>query len=170
MQFRGHLVGGSVAGVAFAELAVQTGNIGPYDFGIWGQLFVLTLFFSLFPDFDTSSIPQRWFFRAVLSSMLVLVWVDRYRLAALLGVVALLPVIDHHRGWTHWRLAPLLVPTLLFLLFGFWNFTAADGLLRDGFQFVLGNKIYLIACVVGWYVHLVLDGYFKLFPTDRDHR
>ena len=66
-------------------------------------------------------------------------------------------------------MAPLLVPSLLFLLFGFWNLTIVDGLFPDGFQFVLGNKIYLVACVVGWYVHLVLDGYFKLFPTDRDH-
>lgn len=169
MRFRGHLVGGCVAGVALAEVAVQSGNVSHYDFNAWGQLFALTLFFSLFPDLDTSSIPQRWFFRAVLACMLVLALFDRYRLAALLGVVALLPVIDHHRGWTHWRLSPLIIPTLLFLLFGFRNVTQIDGSLPDGIQFVWGNMIYLVACVVGWYSHLLLDGYFKLFPTDRDH-
>ena len=149
---------------------MQTGNIGHYDFSTWGQLFALTLFFSLFPDLDTSSIPQRWFFRAILSFMLGLAWFERYRLAALLGVVALLPLVDRHRGWTHWRLAPLVGPTLMFLSFGFWKMIVDDGASPDGFQSVLGNKIFLLACVVGWYVHLLLDGYFKLFPTDRDHR
>jgi hypothetical protein len=158
-----------VAGVALAELAVQSGNVAHYDFKMWGQLFALTLFFSLFPDLDTSSIPQRWFFRAILSSMIALAWFDRYRLAALVGVVALLPVVDHHRGWTHWRLAPLIIPTLLFLLFGFWNAAVGDGSLPAGIQFASSNKMYLFACVTGWHVHLVLDGYFKLFPTDRDH-
>ncbi len=166
MQFRGHLTGGCVAAVAFAEFAVQIGNVANEDFSTWIHLFGLTLFFSLFPDLDTASIPQRWFFRIVLATMLVLAWYERYRLAALLGVIAILPVIDRHRGWTHWRTAPVLIPTILYLLFGFWN-GGEEG--SFGWQYLLNNKMYLLACALGWYVHLVLDGYFKLFPTDKDH-
>ena len=45
------------------------------------------LFFSLFPDLDTSSVPQRWFFRLVFFSLLYLGWTERYELATLVGVV-----------------------------------------------------------------------------------
>ena len=28
---------------------------------------------------------------------------------------------------------------------------------------------FFIACIVGWYTHLLLDGCFKVFPTSQDH-
>jgi hypothetical protein len=34
---------------------------------------------------------------------------------------------------------------------------------------IAGHWIFLCACIVGWYTHLLLDGRFRIFPTDQDH-
>ena len=130
------------------------------------------LFFSLFPDLDTASVPQRWFFRGVFMALVYLGWNEHYELATLLGILAVLPLLDHHRGWTHRKFSPLLVPVLLGTAYEYWrvrqvwfgefSWTNVPYLLEE-------NLVFLVACIVGWYTHLVLDGCFKLFPTTSDH-
>ena len=71
--------------------------------------------FALFPDLDVASVPQRWFYRAAAALLLVLISQGRAGDAALLGLLALLPLMHRHRGWTHrWWAVPL-VPLALFL-------------------------------------------------------
>lgn len=172
MNFRGHLVGGIAVGVAVAETAAQLGYIARADHSIWAGVCGTTVFFSLFPDLDTSSVPQRWFFRIVFAVLLYLGWMERYELATLVGLLSVLPLLDHHRGWTHWKLSPLVVPVLLGAVYEYWrarhawfgafSWTNVQNLLE-------AHLVFLIACMAGWYTHLVLDGRFKLFPTDGDH-
>lgn len=172
MNFRGHLIGGIAVGVAVAETAAQLGYIARADHRIWAGVCGTAVFFSLFPDLDTSSVPQRWFFRLVFAALLYLGWVERYELATLVGLLSVLPLLDHHRGWTHWKLSPLIVPVLLGAVYEYWRarHTWFGAFSWTNVQILLeAHLVFLVACMTGWYAHLVLDGRFKLFPTDRDH-
>jgi hypothetical protein len=172
MNFKGHLTGGIVAGIGVTGLAARWGYIPPGDYPTWVAVCGTTLFFSLFPDLDTSSVPQRWFFRAVLAALFYLGWNQHYELATLVGILSVLPLLDHHRGWTHWKISPLLVPVLLGATYEYWRARQA---FFDEFSWVnvqsllAGHLVFLVAGVVGWYTHLLLDGCFKLFPTSSDH-
>ena len=83
---------------------------------VWWKLpicLVLSYLFALFPDTDIKSISQRviyliWF---VLDAILILY--KYYREAALIGLLAMLPQLTKHRGWTHSWMAALIVPTPL---------------------------------------------------------
>ncbi len=172
MTFRGHLIGGVVAGIGVAGLAAHWEYVPPGDLRAWGSVWGTTVFFSLFPDLDTSSVPQRWFFRLVFGALLYLGWKQHYELATLVGLLAVLPLLDHHRGWTHWKISPLIVAVLLGAVYEYWrarqnwmsgfSWENVSALLRQ-------HAVYLVACIVGWYTHLLLDGRFKFFPTDSDH-
>jgi membrane-bound metal-dependent hydrolase YbcI (DUF457 family) len=172
MNFRGHVIGGVLAGVVVASAASHWGYIGPRDHITWAAVCCTTVFFSLFPDLDTSSVPQRWFFRLVFVGLVYLGWQERYELATLLGVLSILPLLDHHRGWTHWKISPLVVPVLLGAVYEYWHSRHAWG---AGFSWTEVGKVleehvvFFAACIIGWYTHLFLDGRFKVFPTDRDH-
>jgi len=78
MNFQAHLQGGLVAGSIAVGVALGTGYAEwqsdslqrfldqPLDFGqpisLLLSLFVTAVFMALFPDLDTTSVPQRWFF------------------------------------------------------------------------------------------------------------
>ena len=172
MNFKRHLTSGVVVGVGIAAGAVYYGYIDGDDLQTQVAVAGTALFFALFPDLDTSSVPQRWFFRLVFCGMLVLGWTERYELATLVGILSLLPLLDHHRGWTHWKVSPLVVSLLLGATYEYW-------LARNAFvgefdwanvrTLIQGHWIFLCACIIGWYTHLLLDGRFRIFPTDQDH-
>ena len=78
MTFKGHLSGGIVAGITLTGLAVRWGYIPGADYRVWAAVCGATVFFSLFPDLDTASVPQRWFFRGVFMALVYLGWNERY--------------------------------------------------------------------------------------------
>jgi hypothetical protein len=172
MSFKGHLIGGVLAGAGLATAASRLGHLPGQGWEAWAWVFGTTVAFSLFPDLDTSSVPQRWFFRLVFAALLYLGWTEDYERATLVGLLAVLPLLDHHRGWTHWKLSPLLVPLALGAVFEYWRARHAwfSGFSWENVrQLLAGHLVYLVACVVGWYTHLLLDGHFVLFPADRNH-
>ncbi|NKB68814.1 MAG: hypothetical protein GKR89_17245 [Candidatus Latescibacteria bacterium] len=172
MTFKGHAIGGALAGVGLVGLGVHWGYIGWGEYRLWAQVWGTTLFFSLFPDLDTASVPQRWFFRLVFAVLVYLGWNEYYELATLVGLLSLLPLLDHHRGWTHWKISPLLVSLLLGIVYEYWRVrTVWFGTFswENVEQLIQGHLIFLAACIIGWYTHLLLDGRFKFFPTNRDH-
>ena len=72
MTFRGHLAGGMAAGVAAAAAASGLGLTGPGEYGTWCGVAGTGVLFSLVPDLDTASVPQRWFFKGVFVLILYL--------------------------------------------------------------------------------------------------
>jgi membrane-bound metal-dependent hydrolase YbcI (DUF457 family) len=169
---RGHLLGGALAGLGVAAAAARLGWIANGDHRAWAVLMGATAFCSLFPDLDTSSVPQRWFYRLVFAGLLYLGWTERYSLALVVAILALLPVVDHHRGWTHWKASPLLVPLLLGGLYEYWRIRHAGAAPSSWaeLRLLLGwHPVVLGACTVGWYTHLLLDGCFRVFPVERGH-
>ncbi len=101
---------------------------------------------SLFPDVDTDSKARRWFYAALFGLDAVLLARGQVHWAALLGLVAMLPAMGAHRGWTHRLWAAFLVPLTL-LGAAAWLF---------GWE-----PVHLVpyygAVVVGYISHLVVD-------------
>ena len=171
MNFGGHVVGGVVAG----SIAGVVGVIGmpssaPGLFedvneylGQGGNAVVCfgaALLMSLFPDLDTASVPQRWYLRLMFAALVLTALAGWMEVFVVLALVALLPMLHKHRGWTHWPITPWLVAGFLAVahenvaarnswLFGF-SWENVWELLLDGWPFVF-------ACVLGHYTHLLLD-------------
>ncbi len=174
MNFKGHVTGGVVTGVAVTTSAmVLSGPVGiPAPPLVLAQVFAVTVFFSLFPDLDISSVPQRWFFRAIFLTLLVLSYYGYYEEATLLALVAISPLLDHHRSWTHNVLSVWIFPFILACIYEYILtkdrfFTSWS--LENVTTHLLDNLWLVVACIFGWYTHLLLDSLkrfrkFKLHP------
>ncbi|MGK5094683.1 hypothetical protein WDW89_22065 [Deltaproteobacteria bacterium TL4] len=192
MNFSGHFAGGIVAGggitlVAIASQAVvlnaETLNqlvnnpLNAHNsIVVWMGLFLTTVFMSLFPDLDTGSIPQRWFFRIVFILLIFLYFKKWMDIFAVVAFSALLPVVHKHRGWTHWKITPWLIALFLGIILEYFRAKASwfqgfswgnvEGLLRKYW-------LYVVACITGHYTHLLLDSrHVKWLPfisNSREH-
>ncbi len=107
----------------------------------------LAIIFALFPDIDIKSKGQLLFYRLFFLLDFVLLVAGRYREAALLGFLAIVPILSKHRGWTHTVWAMILVP--LPILAGPMYFTRTPT--TEGLPYYLG-------AVAGYLSHLVADG------------
>nr|WP_245168188.1 metal-dependent hydrolase [Desulfobaculum xiamenense] len=112
-------------------------------------LMAVAILASLFPDVDTDSKGQRLFYAILVLADLTLMWFGKYRWAAILGFVAMLPAVGHHRGWTHTWWAMLVVPLPIVLLPAWFFGTAAVVLVP-----------FYAAAVLGYLSHLILDRLF----------
>jgi membrane-bound metal-dependent hydrolase YbcI (DUF457 family) len=75
--------------------------------------------------------------------------IKEYKIAAIIGFLALLPIAGKHRGWTHTIWAMIVVPLPLIILP----------------YYVLGfdwktSMPYYLAAVTGYFSHLLLDRKF----------
>jgi hypothetical protein len=193
MNTSAHFKGGLVAGLAAAGLAAASGAVPmgslpieglpfgadalarlPGDIHVPGGLATLGAvaltagLMALFPDLDVASRPQRWFYRGLLGALAALYLAGvAGELLAGLALVALLPLVHKHRGWTHWPLTPWLLALLAAVAHetlrarGAWigGFAWANvaALLRSHWPFVA-------ACVIGHHTHLLLDARFFRQP------
>lgn len=119
-------------------------------------VFPVTLFFSLFPDLDTASIPQRWSYRVIVLSLLVLAYYGRCQEAVALAILAMLPLLDHHRGWTHQIWAPLFFPVVVIAVYNFVVLHTVPTVVQWDQQLYQHWKL-IVGLILGWYTHLVLD-------------
>ncbi len=162
MNFKGHLTGGMATGAILSVGAfVLSEPLGvPAPPLLLGQIFLVTLFFSLFPDLDISSIPQRWFFRSIFVLLLILSYYQRFEEATLLALVAITPLLNSHRGWTHNFFSVLLFPVALAVLYEYLltkeQFIQSFSMDRI-VQHLANHHWLVIACIGGWYTHLLLD-------------
>lgn len=153
-NYKGHLYGGIAAGLIVdgAYFMLQDGTI---DTGValresW-QLFVgliiIAALFGLWPDIDTNSKAQNIFFSIALITDLMLIATGYFEAAAFLGLMAMTPIVGRHRGWTHSKLAAVLVP-LPILIIPYLS-TA---------QFQETGILLYVAALMGYLSHLLLDG------------
>ena len=155
MRARGHLTGGAISAWATATCASTFELIPGITHPLWWGIAATALFFSLFPDVDTDSVPRRWFYRGILLVLLYLGWVGAWIDATVVAAVAMLPLVDHHRGWTHGRFVPVLLGLLLCTGLFWWDTLAPL------------YATFIAAGLVGWYTHLLLDGLlFRISPQD----
>lgn len=153
-NYKGHIAGGIAAGAA--SLAVlswlpfeQSAEAAKllYDWQVFAAFFVLSVLFALFPDVDTNSKGQDIFFGLAFAVNVLLILNGKYQAAAYLGLIAMLPIISHHRGWTHAKWAMFVVPAPLVILPTFYNE-----------KLVIAAVVYYLASVSGYFSHLLLDG------------
>lgn len=159
-NWKGHVAGGVLLGGAYAA-ALSFTPIQYYaehaqllhDWQALAAVLVLSVLFALFPDVDTNSKGQNIFYGLALAVDILLIWSGNIQAAAYLGLVAMLPVVGKHRGWTHSKLAMLVVPLPILVIPYLYN---------DRALAIAG--LYYGAAVVGYFSHLLFDGLiFKHF-------
>lgn len=166
MNFKSHAIGGAVAATVVTSASVLILGQNSIPITSPGILFSLCFFMSLFPDLDTASIPQRLFYRALAP---IFVYIYHYHGKDFLFLVAFLsimPLMDRHRGWTHWKGTPFML-SLTALYF----YDSSRGFYAIEKNILIFNYILFISSiVVGHYTHLLLDSkHVKIFGNSKDH-
>lgn len=152
--FRGHILGAVGCNTAYiAAVQLAPGNLLVETNGILSNwqfvagLFVIAILFGLWPDVDTNSKGQNIFFGIAFVADILLIATGRYEAAAYLGLLAMTPIVGRHRGWTHSKLAMVLVP-LPIVLVPYLNRPA-----------ILSTALLVYgAAVAGYFSHLLFDG------------
>ncbi len=185
-MFREHWLGGLTAySIFFVISLVATISVSiiyglPFDwnptislnpFGILG-CFAIALLFGLWPDVDIKSKSQQIFYTVlfVLNVSLIL-FLQRYLEAALLGLFAMLPILSKHRGWTHSKITMLLLPCVFLVIpiyveYPNWRDGSEelavlfDSLVKwEGLPDTLRSGLtFYLAGLIGYASHLHLDG------------
>ncbi len=147
--YKGHLNGGLLAGTFAIGAAVMLGHLSLSPLQLSGLL-GFCLLGALFPDVDTDSKGQNFFYTVLIIVDGGLIYHQHYRWAAWLGLFAMLPALGHHRGWTHTWWAMLLVPLPIIII---------PSLFFQGDSLSLFIRFYA-AFTLGYFSHLLLDGKF----------
>src|SRR5689334_10292365 len=149
-NYRGHLIGGAVCTGIYTAVISNTPveQFAEYahvlkDWQALVAVFVIGMLFALFPDVDTNSKGQNIFYWILFPLDVLLIYSEALQAAAYLGLIAMLPVLSHHRGWTHSKWAMFLVPLPLIAV----PYLYSDKVLA--FSLVLYG-----AAVVGYFSHL----------------
>ena len=154
-DYRGHVTGALVFGSAYVALLAYAFTVdAAYArfnslelLGYPLALLTLAVLFGLWPDVDTDSHGRRIFYTLFFVADLFLIVTEQFEQAAYLGLFAILPALDHHRGWTHTWWAMLLIPSPLLVL----------PYLHVPDRPLVGLPFYG-AAVIGYLSHLVMDG------------
>lgn len=152
--YKGHIVGAAAASAVYVgglsavrpDLIADTANILT-EWQMVAGLFVIAMLFGLWPDIDTNSKGQDIFFGLAFVCDILLITSGHITAAAFLGLLAMTPIIGKHRGWTHGKIAMILVPAPILLVV-------------YAYKPELLNVAVLIygAAVTGYFSHLLLDG------------
>lgn len=162
MNFKGHLIGGIVASTLVVTGFWTAGHyIGVTATpALLGKAALATLFFSLFPDLDVQSVPQKWFYRSLLIVFLYLAYLKKFKLATLFAILGILPLLSYHRGWTHQIWSMIWFPFLLAVAYeyllsqeSFWYSFSIDHVV----EYLKTYHWLIISTTVGWATHLFLD-------------
>lgn len=159
-NYKGHIAGGLVSSGIYAGALVFTPlqqfaeqNNLLHSWQVFAAVLVIGLLFGLFPDVDTNSKAQDIFFWIIFPLDILLLATGNVQAAAYLGLIAMLPIIGHHRGWTHKKWAMFLVPLPILIIPFLYNQTMLPV-----------SVMYYGAAVAGYFSHLLLDGeMFKHF-------
>ena len=154
-NYKGHITGGAVTGAVIVgslnflpteEYLPSTQQVlQDWQFSI--GLLVVSILFAIWPDVDTNSKAQNLFYSIGFVLNIFLILNGEFVLSALLGMLAMTPIVGKHRGWTHSKIAMLLIPTPI--LVGSYLNNDAIG--------PVGLLTYIVA-VGGYFSHLLLDG------------
>lgn len=153
-NYKGHVIGGIALGAAYVaamsyvpveRLAETSGLL--HDWQALVAVLVISVLFALFPDIDTNSKGQNIFFGLAFAMDVLLIASGNIQAAAYLGLIAMLPIVGKHRGWTHSKLAMFVVPLPIVVVPYLYN----DNILPI-------SIIYYGAAVAGYFSHLLLDG------------
>lgn len=152
--YKGHTLGAIVCNTAYVGVLhvtprdwIDTSNYVVSSNELLVGLFVIAVLFGLFPDIDTNSKGQDIFYFIAFVADIWLIYDGRIMAAAFLGLLAMTPILSHHRGWTHSKPAMILVPSPIIIVPYLYN------------NRVLSTAAVIYgAAVVGYFSHLLFDG------------
>jgi membrane-bound metal-dependent hydrolase YbcI (DUF457 family) len=152
--YKGHIVGGVALGATYVgALSAAPSTVLAETGGLMSQwqfvagLLVLSMLFALWPDIDTNSRGQDIFFGAAFILDILMITQGYIEAAAYFGLLAMTPILGKHRGWTHSKVAMVLVPLPIIVVPYLYKHTLLDtSILLYG------------AAVTGYFSHLLLDG------------
>ncbi len=153
-NYKGHSVGAAgvnavyLAGLKYApdDFLARVGVSYP-DWQVIAGLFVVAMLFGLWPDVDTNSKGQNIFFGMAFVADVLLIVSGNFAAAAYFGLLAMTPILGKHRGWTHSKIAMILVPLPIVVvpyLIHFNNLSL--------------YAVFYGAALGGYFSHLLLDG------------
>ncbi len=152
--YKGHIFGAAVCTAGYvAAIEAAPAHVFPQhgqiitNVELTAGLFVVAVLFGLFPDIDTNSKGQNIFFGMAFVLDIILIYNGYYVAAALLGLLAMTPILGHHRGWTHSKPAMLLVPSPILVIPYLYQSAIIETFL-----------LFYGAAVVGYFSHLLFDG------------
>lgn len=153
-NYKGHIAGAVsantiyVVGLSFlpGALLEKTGGILS-SWQLVAGMYVVAMLMGLWPDIDTNSKGQDIFFGTAFLFDVLLISQGYIEAAAYFGLLAMTPIIGKHRGWTHNKLAMLLVPLPIVLV----PYTNKSSILAT-------YLVFYGAAVAGYFSHLLLDG------------
>jgi membrane-bound metal-dependent hydrolase YbcI (DUF457 family) len=90
---------------------------------------------------------QKWFYRLFIVIDVIFIMAERYKEAAFLGLLAMIPIISKHRGWTHSVWSAFIIPLPIF---------AVPILIESKFTWI--GLPYYLSAFVGYITHLAMDG------------
>lgn len=161
--YKGHTIGGFAAATVYtsAMLFVPVQQFAEYahllrDWQPLAAVFILAMLFALFPDVDTKSKGQGIFYWVAFLLDVLLIANHYLQAAAYLGVVAMLPLLSRHRGWTHSKWSMVVVPLPIIAI----PYLYDEKLLKI-------SLVFYGAAVVGYFSHLLLDGLITRYITVR---
>lgn len=169
MNFKSHLIGGAASSTVLLLGASQLFNlsgVNQIEMTSYSVLFFSCLFMSLFPDLDTASIPQRWFYRMMLMVIPSVYFFGTPFQLFLVSLFSVAPLVHKHRGWTHWKITPFILSLGLVIAYdqnkGFYEIKR--------FDLLFNYSVFIMSFVLGHYTHLLLDSKaIKIFGNDRGH-
>jgi len=168
--YKGHIAAGTVY---YAVLVAAALLVLPRAAGVNSDLFTrnwwdipaqlaVAVLAALWPDVDTASQGRNLFYRLFLAFDIFCIVSGAWEAAAFIGLLAILPAVGKHRGWTHRVWATVLVPLPILIVP---LYLAPSGTFRtspDFARIAIGFPYYL-AAVVGYVSHLGADGLLGRF-------
>jgi hypothetical protein len=135
-NYKGHLYGGIVAYALLLSILYASYHPSMTTALEW---LLATLAGALFPDIDTKSKGQKYFYSLIFVLFILLALRQRFEIIAACSFIILSPLLVHHRGIFHHPLFLIIVPLVL------WGFAStflapslSQRLLYDVLFFILG--------------------------------
>lgn len=166
MNFKGHVTGGLIASSVVAGSSMLILGQSPIPITRPEVLFSLCFFMSLFPDLDTASIPQRWFYRLLIPVLAYIYFYQNKDFLFLVSFLSITPLIDKHRGWTHWKKTPFILSFI-----GLYLYDLSRGIYAiEKITLIVNYIVFILSIATGHYTHLFLDSkHVKVFGNSKDH-
>ena len=153
-NYKGHLAGGFVTFLGTAKvMSLYSPDIANNLSNNWPLYISFCLLGSLFPDIDTKSKIQRYFYFFILVVIIYLISSKEWLTLSILAPISLLPLLVHHRGIFHkfWFLLLISISVLI--------------LVQTHSNYNMKHAA--IACfffIAGWISHIILDyGFWRFF-------
>lgn len=137
--YKGHILGGAVV---YAPMFFIFHSYATPMVAVWW--FALAIAGALFPDIDTKSKGQKWFYRTLFLVLITLLLLKRFALFIAFSLMASLPLIVNHRGLFHRLWFVVFVPLVVAATFDWYKVTPFDDALIASFFFIAGAVSHLV--------------------------